>query len=186
MDLHDAIFGRRSVREYLPQPVDDKLLDQLINAAVYAPNAINQQPCTFSVVRDQNVLSRVSQAAKEHMLATMPAGFHTDHFRSRLTDPNYQIFYNAPVLVLISASGQGPWIVEDCALAAQNLMLCAYGLGLGTCWIGFAQNFLNTSEGKYLLDLPAEWAPVAPIIVGHPKTIPIDVPRRTPRVHNVR
>jgi hypothetical protein len=70
-------------------------------------------------------LSKVSQAAKEHMLATMLEDPHTDHFRSRLTDPNYQIFYNAPVLVLISAAEQGPWIVEDCALAAQNLMLCA-------------------------------------------------------------
>jgi nitroreductase len=186
MDLSDAIFGRRSVREYLPQPVDDKSLDQLIDAAVYAPNAVNQQPCTFTIVRDQKVLSRVSQAAKEHMLATMLEGPHTDHFRSRLTDPSYQIFYNAPVLILISAAEQGPWIVEDCALAAQNLMLCAYGLGLGTCWIGFAQNFLNTSKGKDFLDLPAEWVPVAPIIVGRPNTIPIDVPRRAPQVHQVR
>ena len=47
-------------------------------------------------------------------------------------------------------------------------MLAAYGIGLGTCWIGFAQSYLNTEEGKGSLGLPASWTPVAPIIVGHP------------------
>jgi nitroreductase len=84
--------------------------------------------------------------------------------------------------VLISAAAPGPWIVEDCALAAENLMIAAYALGLGTCWIGFAQGFLNTSEGKTLLGLPAAWVPVAPIIVGHPKSMPVEVPRKAPDV----
>jgi nitroreductase len=84
--------------------------------------------------------------------------------------------------VLISAAAQGPWIVEDCALAAENLMLAAYAAGLGTCWIGFAQGFLNTPDGKKLLELPQAWVPVAPIIVGRPKTVTVDVPRKAPDV----
>jgi nitroreductase len=99
-----------------------------------------------------------------------------------LSDPSFQIFYHAPALILISGISQGQWVVEDCALAAAHLMLAAYGLGLGTCWIGFAQGFLNTPEGKAAFSLPATWMPVAPIIVGLPKVVPAPVPRKEPQI----
>ncbi len=181
MDINEAIEGRRSVRDYTTQAVDERTIRRLIDAAVHAPSAVNQQPWTFTVVRDHDVLDRISRGAKAHMLATMPASPHSDHFRSVLSDQNFHIFYHAPVLILISASAQGPWIVEDCALAAENLMLAAYAAQLGTCWIGFAQSFLNTPEGKTTLGLPAAFIPVAPIIVGHPKAAPPPVPRNEPQ-----
>jgi len=182
MDINTAIFSRRSVRKYTAQSVDPQMIRSLIDAAVHAPNAVNQQPWTFTVVRDQTVLGRISDGAKRHMLATMPPSRHSDYFRSRLSDPSFHIFYHAPVLVVISAIEQGPWIVEDCALAAENLMLVAHAAGLGTCWIGFAQSFLNTPDGKKGLDLPAAWVSVAPIIVGHPKAAIPAVSRREPTV----
>jgi nitroreductase len=183
MEFNETLFGRRSVREYTSQSLDEQAIRRLIEAAVYAPNAVNQQPWTFTVVRDQALLDRLSGDAKAHMLANMPSSDHSDHFRSRLGDPNFQIFYHAPVLILISAVRDGPWIVEDCALAAENMMLAAHAAGLGSCWIGFAQSFLNTPDGKKLLGLPAATMPVAPIIVGRPKSVPIDVPRRAPDIH---
>jgi nitroreductase len=67
-------------------------------------------------------------------------------------------------------------------LAAENLMLAAFADGLGTCWIGYAQGYLNTTEGKDALGLPAAWVPVAPIIVGHPKEVPAAVARKEPEV----
>ncbi|MGZ5650680.1 MAG: nitroreductase family protein [Usitatibacter sp.] len=182
MDLNETITGRRAVLEYTAEAVDERTIRRLIHAAIHAPSAVNQQPWTFTVVRDQSVLDRVSRDAKSHMLATLPAGPQSDHFRPRLGDPDFHIFYHAPVLILISAIAQGPWIVEDCALAAENLMLAAYGAGLGTCWIGFAQGFLNTPEGKDALGLPAAWLSVAPIIVGHPKGVPPPVPRKVPEI----
>jgi nitroreductase len=180
MDLNAAILGRRSVREYAPAAIDQKIIATLIDAATHAPNAVNQQPWTFTVIRDQERLARISTAAKTHMLATLPASPHSKHFRSRLTNPDFQIFYRAPVLILISAAEQGPWIVEDCALAAENLMLAAHAAGLGTCWIGFAQSYLNTPGGKKELELPAAWVSVAPIIVGYPKAAAASVPRKAP------
>lgn len=180
MDVHAAIQGRRAVREYTQEAVDENTIRQLIQAATWAPSAVNQQPWTFTVVRDPGLLDRISRDAKAHMLATMPEHAHSDHFRSLLGDPAFQIFYHAPTLILISGGTSGPWIAEDCALAAENLMLEAYAVGLGTCWIGFAQAFLNTTGGKKLLDLPDAWMPCAPIIVGHPKSIPPSVPRREP------
>ena len=182
MELAEAIAGRRAVREYTVQAVDDRTIRSLIDAAVQAPSAVNRQPWTFTVVRDQNVLNRLSREAKAHMLATMAANADADHFRSRLEDPNFHIFYHAPALILISAQAQGPWIVEDCALAAQNLMLAAYAAGLGSCWIGFAQGFVNTPEGKNMLGLPAAWVTIAPIIVGHAKAALAPVPRKQPEL----
>ncbi len=183
MDFNEVITNRQSIREYTAQAVDERTIHRLIDAAVRAPNAVNQQPWTFTVVRDQTVLDRISRNAKSHMLTTMPASLHSDHFRSLLNDPNFHIFYRAPVMILISAKAEGPWIVEDCALAAENLMLAACAAGLGTCWIGFAQGFLNTWDGKNLLGLPAAWVPVAPIIVGHPKAAaPAPAPRKEPEV----
>lgn len=182
MDVDEAISGRRSVREYTTQAVGEQTIHRLINAAILAPNAVNQQPWTFTVVRDQGLLDRISRDAKSHMLSTMPESPQSDHFRSLLSEPNFQIFYHAPVLILISAEAQGPWIIEDCALAAENLMLAACAVGLGTCWIGFAQSFLNAPEGKKALDLPAGCVPAAPIIAGHPRGVSPPVPRKEPEV----
>lgn len=147
-----------------------------------APSAVNQQPWTFAIVRDQPLLDQISIDAKAYMLATLPANSQSGHFHTMLSDADFHIFYHAPVLALISASAQGPWIVEDCALAAANLMLSAYGEGLGTCWIGFAQSFLGTQEGKKALGLSAETVPIAPIIVGYPKSTPVPVPRNEPEI----
>ena len=61
-------------------------------------------------------------------------------------------------------------------------MLAAYGLGLGTCWIGFAQGYLGTPAGKEALGLPATWLPVAPLIVGHPRAAPAAVARQEPEI----
>jgi len=182
MDLDHAINGRSSVREYTRDPVDDASIRRLIGAAIRAPSAVNEQPWTFTVLRDASVLDRISRAAKAHMLATLPEGSRSDPFRERLSDPSFHIFYHAPALILISASKPGPWIVEDCALAAQNLMLAAYGAGLGTCWIGFAQGYLNTPEGKSVLALPPESISVAPIIVGHPKAVAPATGRKEPQI----
>ncbi len=182
MNIDKAISGRRSTREYTTEAVDENVIRRLINAAAQAPSAVNQQPWTFTVIRDQAVLDRISREAKAYMLKTMPAGPHSAHFHSLLNDENFHIFYHAPVLILISGSAPGQWIVEDCALAAENLMLAAYADGLGTCWIGFAQRFLDTPQGKHALGLPAEWTPVAPIIVGHPKSAPAPVSHKAPEI----
>jgi len=182
MDLDEAIYGRRSVREYTSEAVDEETIRRLIEAAVQAPSATNAQPWTFTVVRDQDLLDRVSEGAKAYLLAA-PGGWLSDRQRTRLADPAYHIFHHAPVLILISGLAPAPWVVENCALAAENLMLAAHGVGLGTCWIGYAQGYLNTPEGKDALGLPAEWVPVAPLIVGFPTTLPPPVTRNEPTIH---
>jgi nitroreductase len=182
MDVIEAIYRRRAVREYTSEPVDEETLKSLIDAAIQAPSAVNQQPWSFAVVTDQNLLDRISRESKRHMLANLPAVAAADHFRKLLSDPNFQIFYHAPALIVISALAASPWAVEDCALAAENLMLAAHAAGLGSCWIGFAQSWLGSLAGKAALSLPAAYIPVAPIIVGRPKAAPPPVPRKAPEI----
>jgi nitroreductase len=182
MDVMEVIYARRSVREFTSEPVDEKTLRQLIDAAIQAPSAVNQQPWSFTIVREKPLLAAISRDAKAHMLRTSPVAA-SHHFHAILTDPKFDIFYGAPALIVIATSVETNWAVEDCALAAENLILAARALELGTCWIGFAQGWLATPEGKAMLNMPATYRPVAPIIVGHPKSFPPPVSRKEPEIH---
>jgi nitroreductase len=181
VDIREAIYGRRAVRQFNAAPVEEGMLRQLIDAAIQAPSAVNQQPWRFTVIRDRERLVRISDEAKAYMLRTSPAALASHHFQHILADPTFDIFYGAPALIVISAAGS-PWAVADCALAAENLMLAAHAASLGTCWIGFAQGWLDTPAGKSVLKLPETDIPVAPIIVGHPTSTPPAVSRKPPKI----
>ena len=178
MELLDAIAQRRAVRDYAPDAVDGTTLDALIHAAVQAPSAIDSQPWRFVVVRQRALLDRIAHEAKQWRLRSESSA----ELRAHLENPAFHIFYHAPALVLIAAEHESPLVVEDCALAAQNLMLAACDKGLGTCWIGFAQDYLSSPAGKELLGIPQAWVPVAPIIVGRPRVPAPPHPRREPQV----
>lgn len=182
MQIMDAIYRRRAVRAFTDESVGTEIIEALIEAAIQAPSALNRQPWAFTVVRDRKLLDRVSRGAKAHLLETLPPGGGEHDFASLLSDPDYQIFHHAPVLILISAASEGSWAVEDCSLAAENLMLAACAHGLGSCWIGFAQSWLQLPEGKAALGLPDACKPVAPIVVGHPKSPPLPVERKKPQI----
>jgi nitroreductase len=182
MELMEAIFGRRSVRDYLPDAVPQEAINRLVDAAIHAPNAINQQPWSFAVVQERSLLDQISRDAKAHLLSIRATAPMPAHLYERLADPNFHIFYHAPTLIVISAIAQGPWIVEDCALAAENLMLAAHGAGFGSCWIGLAQAWFGTPKGKKTIGVPEPHVPVAPIIVGRPRTPAPAVPRKAPEV----
>lgn len=182
MEIETTIYERRSVREFTAEEVDEATIRKLIDAAIQAPSAVNQQPWSFCVIRDKAILARISQEAKDYLMKSSPAGLLSHHLQQIVSDPSFDIFYDAPVLILISSVLQSPWAVENCSLAAENLMLSAYAAGLGSCWIGFAQAWLGTPDGKALLDLPSAYAPIAPIIIGHPKSQAPAIPRRAPEI----
>jgi len=182
MDLREAIYSRRAVRDYTPDPIGRDTVARLTQAAVQAPSAVNEQPWSFAVVQGRDLLERISREAKDLVLSAPPARLQGEILQ-RLRQPSFNIFYNAPALIVICSQTQGPWAIANCSLAAQNLMLAACAEGLGTCWIGFAEAWLQTPAGKAMLGLPSACLPVAPIIVGHPHTTPPAVSRREPVIH---
>ncbi|MDE2296418.1 MAG: nitroreductase [Gammaproteobacteria bacterium] len=181
MDIELAIQARRSVRNFTPRPIARQVLARLIDAAIQAPSALNEQPWLFTVVQDRDLLAQVSTSAKAHALRESAVEFPRS-LRERLAQPDFDLFYRAPALIVIASQSPGRWAVENCALAAENLMLRACADGLGTCWIGLAQSWLATPDGKRALRLSPDCVPVAPIIVGEPATPPPPVPRNAPRI----
>ncbi len=183
MDLEQAIYARRTVREYTEEPLPKATLLQLIDAAIQAPSAVNEQSWAFNVVQDRRLLERISTESKAYMLRQPFPDAHSSRLRELLQKSGFDIFYHAPALVVISSPVNDRWAVENCSLAAENFMLAACGLGLGTCWVGFAQAWLGTPEGKAALGLSASYLPVAPIIVGRPRSPAPPVPRKKPEIH---
>lgn len=183
MELMDAIYHRRAIRDYTPAAVDTATIRMLIEASTQAPSAMNLQPWSFVVVTSRDRLSRISEEAKAYLLKRLPDFPVLSRYRDRFADRSFNIFYNAPALVVVCATAADTQAAEDCALAAQNLMLAAHGHGLGTCCIGFARPWLNMPAAKAALGIPLTHAPIVPIIVGWPKETVSGHPRRPPDIH---
>jgi len=182
MDLLEAIFTRRAIRSFLPEPVADETVRRLLEVAVQAPSAMNAQPWRFVVIQDKERLDRYSERAKALLLHRMSGDEKNRHYADRLSSRGFNIFYDAGTLIVICGPASGSYAQADCWLAAQNLQLAARALGLGTCCIGFAIAALNDPEVKAELDIPPEFAAIAPIVVGTPRTMPPPVPRAAPQI----
>lgn len=170
MELMAAIHERRATRDFESSEVSRSDLSRLIDAALWAPSAMNTQSWHFAVVTDRALLQKISDQAKAWFLQNIPSG-GAEGLKAMLRDPNVQILHHAPALIVISAPDDDKWSTENCALAAQNLMLAATELALGTCWIGLAQGWLNTQEGHQALKTSPRFRVVAPIIVGYPRRL---------------
>lgn len=165
----DTIYKRHSVRDYSPEPVNEATIHALLYAAVQAPTSMHQEPWAFAIIQDKKVLERLSENAK-HMALSETQLTITRESRKLLkmaSDKDSNIFYNAVTLMVIYGKPMGEFIAADCWLAAQNVMLAAYGANLGSCVIGFAVPALNTAEWKKELEIPLEMTAYAPIIVGY-------------------
>jgi len=184
MSAMDAIYHRRAVRDYTPRNIDQAIIRTLLRAAVHAPTAVHEEPWAFVVVQDKSILNRLSDNVKELLAHGTdpihpPGGGHTP---DRFTTPEFNAFYNAGTLIVICGKPLGPFVVSDCWLAAENLMLAACANGLGTCVIGLSVTALNTPEWKKELSIPAQMTAFAPIIVGVPAGETPAVPRKPPEI----
>lgn len=182
MTIAQVIRDRRAQRDYLDQPVTPATIDALIATAVWAPSGMNAQPWRFIVVDDRATLTQWAELAKAHLAAdaATPAAL-----RPALADPAFNIFYNAPVLVVICATTPDPMAKIDCCLAAQTFMLAAHEAGLATCWIGLAQPWLDSPAGRERLGFGDEAHPVAPLLLGWPAERPPAPDRRPARIDYV-
>ena len=97
------IYARRAVREYKPDNVPDEIIEELINAGIYAPSALNEQPWRFVVIQNRGLIKKCSDRAKKLWLESIKSPV-TDEDRELVemaSDPEFNIFYDAPLLVLI-------------------------------------------------------------------------------------
>ncbi|MDZ5454466.1 nitroreductase family protein [Labrys sp. ZIDIC5] len=179
MELMDALRSRRAVREFTNEPLDNGLIEDLIEAAILAPSAVNRQPWAFAVVNGRERLHMLSADAKRHALHHLPPD---SPLLGHLADVAFEVFHGASALVIICAVDDQMQSAEDCCLAGGNFMLAAHSRGLGTCWIGLSRAWLNEPATKATLAIPTSWRPVAPIALGHCKTRPQPTPREKAKI----
>ncbi|ACV61789.1 nitroreductase [Desulfofarcimen acetoxidans DSM 771] len=172
METIEAIKSRRSIRKYKSDPIPEQTIRELLELAAWAPSGINSQPWAFVVLENKEYLKNLSDRAKAFLLEKLDAMPALEQYRNALANPNFNIFYDAPVLVIIYGDKNFFTYINDCSMAALNMMLAAYDKGLGSCWIGFASSIANTSEVKKELNVPERYEVVAPIILGYPDLSP--------------
>jgi nitroreductase len=168
--VFEAILARRSVREYTQDKIGHNTVLTLLEAAVRAPTAMQEEPWAFIVVQDRQTLKQLSERAKpifiEEVRHRNAQG--ASHSFAHFDKPDFDIFHGANTLIVICAKPAGLFVVADCWLAAENLMLAACDMGLGSCVIGSAASVLNIRKVKSELGIPDEYAAIAPIVVGVP------------------
>ena len=162
MDVTEAIMNRRSIRTFKKLELPPKIINQLIDAARWAPSAGNMQPWTFIVAAKAETKQMLSTAAYEQKSLT-----------------------EASIVIVVCANlkhatetygprGQTLYCYQDTAAAIENILLTACSLGLGTCWIGA----FNEEQIKKVINCPPEMRPVALIPVGYPNESPSPRARR--------
>jgi len=183
-NVFEAIFARCSVRAYAPDGLDRNTIQTLLEAAVRAPTAMHEEPWAFVVVQDHALLQRLSEQAKpifvEEVRHRNAQG--NNHSFDHFTRPDFNIFHGADTLIIICAKPTSPFVAADCWLAAENLMLAASALGLGSCVIGSAVATLNIHKVKAELGIPDQYAAIAPIVVGVPSGQTKATSRKVPQI----
>ena len=135
MDVSDAIAKRTSVRAYEDRPVSADVLKKIVEAGQWAPNA---GPFQISVIQNSELRQRINDRALDAMVHS-----GNEFAQQRASLPGYQPIYGAPVLILLSAPADAPHSTANTALAAENMLLEATGLGLGSCFLMTPTRALN-------------------------------------------
>ena len=151
-DVLRAIQSRRSVRSFKSDPVPQEILDQIIEAGLYAPSGMGRQPAIILQITDHQVRDRLSRLNGEIM--------------GREGDP----FYGAPAVLVVLADRSVPTYLYDGSLVMGDLMLAAHALGLGSCWIHRAKEEFESPEGKELLrslGIEGDYEGIGHCIVGY-------------------
>jgi len=162
MDVLRAIKGRRSIRAFKSDDVSQAVVKKLLDAARWAPSAGNIQPWEFIVVRKPQIKRRLVEAALDQTFieeASVVIVVCANENRSSL---GYDM------------RGKTLYCIQDTAAAIQNILLVAYSLGLGTCWVGA----FNEEEARKVLNIPSGVRPVAMIPIGYPAESPLPRTRR--------
>ncbi len=184
-ELLKAIKQRRSVRAYESKKVPKEIINTIIEAGNNAPSGMNSQPWRFVVVEDDALHKKliettVPNAKKilEHVKTSNPERYELIMKRyEELEDP---IYYDAPAIVFVV--GRGPYADLSCPLACENMMLAAYSLGLGSCWVQFGSLVTDNEEIVKALELKEDEKIFGPIIMGYPRAVPEPPEKKGPEI----
>lgn len=181
----EAINKRRSIRSYQSKPVSREIVEAIIEAGNEAPSAMNSQPWRFVVIENEEVKKKLLRAARPRAKKILESVKESDPARyeaitKRLNELPDPVYYSAPVIVFVI--GSGGYANHSCPLACQNMMLAAYSMGIGSCWVGFGSMVTEDDEVKGILELKEDEMIFGPILLGYPEGHPERPQKRGPVV----
>jgi nitroreductase len=188
MDALDALMTRRSVRKFQNRQIPDEILDRIITAGIFAPSALGLQPWGFVVVQNQDVLNRVSEYCKPLMIKGMEhaKGGISELLYSLMIGEGYSIYYHAPTVIMVCGKIKNRFKEVDCAVCAENMMLAAHALGIGSCWVGSTEVAFDNQEIMAEFGIPEGYGPVVTIAFGYPAEVPEIPEKKVPLVKWIR
>ena len=167
-----ALLERRSIRSYKPDMVPQELIDQVIEAGLYAASGHGEQDSIIVAVTNKEVRDKLSQMNRAIM------GTKSD------------TFYGAPVVLIVLAPKSNKNGIYDASLIMGNMMQAAHAVGLGSCWINRAKQEFESVEGKQLLKdwgIEGEYEGVGHCILGYINgKVPPALKRKPNRVFYVK
>ena len=166
----EAMKSRRSCRAFNPDPVPRELVEQVIEAGLWAASGMGRQSAKIVAITDKALRDRIAE--KNRAIGGWPEGF----------DP----FYGAPVILAVIADKSAFTGIYDGALVMGNLMLAAHSLGLASIWIHRAKEEVESEEGKAFLTslgIEGEWEGIGHCALGYAAgPLPAGAPRKPGRV----
>ena len=136
----ETIMTRRSIRKYQPQAVNRDTMQVILECGINAPNAINRQAWEVRVIDNPGTIQKLTDL---YVQANPKAA----------EDPNFKnMFRNAPTVAFIANDTTFPFAQVDCGLMAENMMLSAWSMGIGSVCLGGPARFMkdNAEAAEYL------------------------------------
>jgi nitroreductase len=183
MDFETLLKNRRSIRDFRNKEVPLSIVKEIIRDTCLAPTASNGQPCRFIIIQNLDYIKKLSDESKKSLLDDLVRhpNLPMKQYEAALRDERFNVFYNAPCLILFVGPKDIYSLDVDCGLTVAYFMFSATSRGLGTCWIGLGAHIRD----RKILDevgVPADYRIVAPIIVGYPASIPTASERHSPNI----
>lgn len=190
-DVFETMLRRRSIRRYESRQIEEGALQQILQAGLYAPSAGGRQGVIFAVCQEQEVNERLGKIKRANSHPHMAAGnsYVSREQPSIADDPRLtNAFYDAPTVITLFAPKNFLFSAEDCALAAENMMLAADALGIGSCYIGQGWVAFADPYGQEILkqwEIPSDHYAVMQLLLGYPREgdkHPTAKPRKAGRI----
>ena len=190
-ELMQTILHRRAIRRFEEKQIEETALQQILQAGLYAPGAGGRQGVLFAVCQDREVnekLGKIKRANSHPRMAT--AGNYISRQQPSIADdPNLKnAFYDAPTVITLFAPKNFLFSGEDCAAAAENMMLMADALGIGSCYIGEGWTAFDDPFGQEVLrrwNILPDYYAVMQLLLGYPRAgdpHPTPKPRKEGRI----
>ncbi|MDR1179164.1 MAG: nitroreductase family protein [Spirochaetales bacterium] len=164
-DVIQAIQTRRSCRSFMPEAVKEEQLVEIVDAGLRAPSGFNSQSCHFTILQNKEIVEKISRAVqKTFAQSAIPT------LAQIAQEENFDVFYGAPSIVVVSANNKAITPQDDMAVASQNMMLAAESIGVASCWVSFGGALSepeNVERFADLLGLPENHIAHHAIVFGY-------------------